>query len=235
MITPLCDFDLSIETCPMMKTFQRLVLSVLAVLSAASVQAQIALSEVPIVSCAGNVISGTATYTTSLTLETGTSQRIPAGDFCKFLMVIRALLSSLIIQNLLKSRVLIWSLKDNMLVASKVMLIIDILLGDQFGAVWVFSTDTTGVRFGFAGIPGVGAGSEDIPQAAQDAITIDPSGTAWTLTVPSPTVGEFDIVFGIGTASAPFAVSQTTTAATWTKGACTITYDLILSSFDTRL
>ena len=88
---------------------------------------------------------------------------------------------------------------------------------DQSGAVWVFSTDTPGVIFGWAGIPG--AGAEDIPQADINALKIDDSSTAWTLSVPTPSVGEYDIVFGVttpgsssGTASvtAPPGITSTT-------------------------
>lgn len=43
-------------------------------------RAQISLSDVPQDSCAGNVATGTATYSTDMTIPTGT-QRIPAGDF----------------------------------------------------------------------------------------------------------------------------------------------------------
>lgn len=160
-----------------MDKFLRIVLAGLAFAFFPSVQAQIALFNIPVASCAGNVISGTATYSTSMSLATGTSQRIPAADF--------------------------WT---------------------QFGAVWVFSTDTAEVKFGYASIPGVGSGSASIPQAARDAIKLDPSGTAWTLSVPSPTVGEFDIVFAIGMPTSSVALGPTTAAATWMKGGCTVTY-----------
>jgi len=110
-----------------------------------------------------------------------------------------------------------------------------ICVGDQFGAVWVSSTDTTGVKFGYASIPGVGAPSADIPQAAQDVIKIDPSVTAWTLSVPSPTVGKYHIAFGIGTPSSSVTAGPTTAAVTWTKGACTITYAQSPRSFDSSL
>ena len=135
------------------KMYYRL-LSVLILTYCSSVQAQIALSEVPLASCAGNAISGTATYTTDMMLPTDETQRIPAGDF--------------------------W---------------------DQFGAVWEFSTDTPGVKFGSLGIPG--AGAEDIPQADIDALKIDGSSTVWTLSVPNPSVGQFDIVFALATPSGP--------------------------------
>ena len=68
---------------------------------------------------------------------------------------------------------------------------------DQGGAVWVFSTDTPGVIFGALGIPG--AGAEDIPQADINALKIGDSSTAWTLSVPTPSVGEYDIVFAVTT------------------------------------
>ena len=45
-----------------------------------AVKAQISLSDVPQASCAGNAATATATFSTSMTIETG-SQRIPAGDF----------------------------------------------------------------------------------------------------------------------------------------------------------
>ena len=135
------------------KMYHRL-LSVLILAYCSSVQAQIALSEVPLASCAGNAISGTATYSTDMMLPTDETQRIPAGDF--------------------------W---------------------DQFGAVWEFSTDTPGVKFGSLGIPG--AGAENIPQADIDALKIDDSSTVWTLSVPTPSVGEYDIVFALATPSGP--------------------------------
>ena len=150
-----------------MARFYHPLLSVLILTYCTSVQAQITLSEVPLASCSGNVISGTATYTTDMTLPTDESQRIPAGDF--------------------------W---------------------DQESAVWVFSTDTPGIIFDGLGIPGAGAGSEDIPQADINALKIGASSTAWTLSVPTPSVGQYDIVFGVttsGTASITSAPSTTTT------------------------
>lgn len=136
------------------------------------VQAQIALSEVPVASCAGNAISGTATYTTDMMLPTDETQNIPAGDF--------------------------W---------------------DQEGAVWEFSIDTPGVKFGFLGIPG--AGAENIPQAAIDALKIDDSSTVWTLSVPTPSVGPYDIVFGVATPTATISVSSS--IGTATSGTASIT------------
>ena len=137
-----------------------------------SVQAQIALSEVPVASCAGNAISGTATYTTDMILPTDESQRIPVGDF--------------------------W---------------------DQEGAVWEFATDTLGVKFAFLGIPG--AGAEDIPQADIDALKIDDSSTVWTLSIPTPSVGQYDIVFGVATPSATTSLSPS--VGTATSGTASIT------------
>ena len=131
------------------------------------VQAQINLSEVPVASCAGNVVSGTATYSTDMFLPTEKSQRIPPGGF--------------------------W---------------------DQSGAVWEFSTDTPGVKFGYASIPGIGTPSADIPQADVDAIVIDDSSTVWRLSVPTPSVGKYDIVFGVATQSATAATSSAVDAAT---------------------
>ena len=93
-----------------MATFRHCISGALASAFHSSVQAQINLSEVPVASCAGNVISGTANYSTDIYFPTELSQRIPAGDF--------------------------WA---------------------QSGAVWKFSTDTPGVKFGYAAIPGVGA------------------------------------------------------------------------------
>ncbi|MCJ1272566.1 hypothetical protein MMC21_000352 [Puttea exsequens] len=93
---------------------------------------------------------------------------------------------------------------------------------NQSGAVWVFSTDTAGIQFGFAAIPGEGAPGASIPQAAADAIKIDSKDSAWTLSVPSPSVGEYDIVFGIGIPSTK-APAATTTRATWLSGACSVT------------
>lgn len=54
--------------------------SSLAFLLASTVRSQITISDVPQASCAGNVATGTATFSTEMTLPTG-SQRIPAGDF----------------------------------------------------------------------------------------------------------------------------------------------------------
>ena len=145
-------------------------LSVLILTYCSSVQAQITLSEVPLASCSGNAISGTATYTTDMILPTDESQRIPAGDF--------------------------W---------------------DQESAVWEFSTDTPGIIFEGLGIPGAGAGSEDIPQADINALKIGASSTVWTLSVPTPSVGQYDIVFGVttsGTASITAPPSTTNTAST---------------------
>lgn len=140
-------------------------LNVLILTYCSSVQAQIALSEVPLASCAGNAISGTATYTTDMMLPTDETQRIPAGDF--------------------------W---------------------DQFGAVWEFSTDTLGIKFGSLGIPG--AGAEDIPQADIDALKIDDSSTVWTLSVPTPSVGQYDIVFAVATPSVSTSVPSSVGTAT---------------------
>ncbi len=142
-------------------------LRVLILAYCSSVQAQIAISEVPLASCAGNVVSGTATYTTDMMLPTDESERIPAGDF--------------------------W---------------------DQEGAVWEFSTDTPGVKFGWLGIPGAGAPDADIPQAAINALKIGDSSTVWTLSVPMPSVGEYDIVFGLATPSISTSVSSSVGTAT---------------------
>ena len=143
-----------------------LLLSVLVLTYCSSVQAQIALSEIPVASCAGNVISGTATYTTDMILPTDESQGIPAGDF--------------------------W---------------------DQEGAVWEFSTDTPGIKFMGLGIPGAGA-EEDIPQADINALKIGDSSTVWTLSVPTPSVGQYDIVFAVTTLSASTSVSSSVGTAT---------------------
>ena len=162
-----------------MARFYHPLLSVLILTYCTSVQAQITLSEVPLASCSGNVISGTATYTTDMTLPTDESQRIPAGDF--------------------------W---------------------DQESAVWVFSTDTPGVIFEGLGIPGAGAGSEDIPQADINALKIGASSTVWTLSVPTPSVGQYDIVFGVttsGTASTTAPPGTTNTAGTATTATTTNT------------
>ena len=153
-----------------MARFCHPLLSVLILIYCSSVQAQITLSEVPLASCSGNAISGTATYRTDMTLPTDESQRIPAGDF--------------------------W---------------------DQESAVWEFSTDTPGIIFDGLGIPGAGAGSADIPQADINALKIGASSTVWTLSVPTPSVGQYDIVFGVttsGTASITAPPSTTNTATT---------------------
>ncbi len=148
-----------------------LLLSILILTYCSSVQAQIALSEIPVASCAGNVISGTATYTTDMILPTDESQRIPAGDF--------------------------W---------------------DQEGAVWEFSTDTPGVKFVGLGIPGAGASEDDIPQADINALKIGDSSTVWTLSVPTPSVGQYDIVFAVTTATSGTASITTPPGTTSTAG-----------------
>ena len=132
-----------------------------------SVNAQITLPTVT--GCVGNP-AGTATFTTDLTIETG-SERIVAGDF--------------------------WN---------------------QLGAVWILSTDTEGIEFSQPGIPGYGAGpgGGDIPAAAESALVLDPSKTAWTLSVPTSSLGgEWDIVFqgAAPTASSAAASSQSASSA----------------------
>lgn len=123
-----------------------------------TVKAQITLPS--LTGCVGNP-TGTATYSTQMTVETGT-ERIVAGDF--------------------------WS---------------------QLGAVWVFSSDSEAAEFGQPGIPGFGAGfgGGGPPAAAQGALKLDPSKTAWTLSVPTSSLGgEWDIVFA---ASATGQIHQT--------------------------
>ena len=104
----------------------------------------------------------------------------------------------------------------------------------QSGAVWEFSTDTPGVKFGYAAIPAVGAPSADIPQADIDAIKIDDSGTVWTLSVPTPSVGEHDIVFGLATPSAA-ASSFSTAGANTTDAPTTTDAPPITGILDTNL
>ena len=163
-----------------MGRFHDRLLSVLILAYCSCVQAQIALSEVPLASCVGNAVSGTATYTTDMILPTDESQRIPAGDF--------------------------W---------------------DQEGAVWEFSTDTPGVEFMGLGIPG--AGAEDIPQADINALKVGDSSTVWTLSVPTPSVGQYDIVFAVttpsisGTASITVPPGTTSTAGTVSTASITST------------
>ena len=112
-----------------------------------SVNAQITLPT--ITGCVGNP-AGTATYTTDLSISTG-SERIVAGDF--------------------------WN---------------------QLGAIWILSTDSKDIEFSQPGIPGYGAGfgGGGPPAAAESAITLDPSKTAWTLSVPTSSLGgAWDIDF----------------------------------------
>ena len=126
-----------------------------------SVNAQITLPTVT--GCVGNP-AGTATFTTDLTIETG-SERIVAGDF--------------------------WN---------------------QLGAIWVLSTDTEGIEFSQPGIPGYGAGfgGGDIPAAAESALILDPSKTAWTLSVPTSSLGgEWDIDFQAAAPTASSAAAST--------------------------
>ena len=157
-----------------MDRYYSLLLSVLILTYCSCVQAQLILSEVPLASCAGKAISGTATYTTDMMLPTDESQRIPAGDF--------------------------W---------------------DQEGAVWEFSIDTPGLRFAGLGIPG--AGAEDIPQADINALKIGDSSTVWTLNVPTPSVGKYDIVFAVTTPSVSTSVSSSVGTATSSTPSITTT------------
>ena len=94
---------------------------------------------------------------------------------------------------------------------------------DQGGAVWVFSTDTPGVIFGALGIPG--AGAEDIPQADINALKIGDSSTAWTLSVPTPSVGKYDIIFGVTTSVSSSGTASMTAppGTTSTTGTASIT------------
>ena len=157
------------------------------VLLLSSVNAQISIPT--LTGCVGNP-AGTATFSTSLSLATG-SERIPAGDF--------------------------WN---------------------QLGAVWVFSTDTEGIDFSQPGIPGYGAafGGGGPPAAAESALVLDPSKTAWTLNVPTSSLGgEWDIDFEASSptpssaaASSPSSSSSATTptstgAAASSSGAPSVT------------
>ena len=118
--------------------------------------------------CVGNP-AGTATFSTSLSLVTG-SERIPAGDF--------------------------WN---------------------QLGAVWVFSTDTEGIDFSQPGIPGydgAGFGGGGPPAAAESALVLDPSKTAWTLSVPTSSLGgEWDIDFEASSPTPSSAAASTSAVA----------------------
>ena len=142
------------------------IVSALLVLFWSSVNAQITLPTVT--GCVGNP-AGTATYSTDLTVATGT-ERIVAGDF--------------------------WN---------------------QLGAVWVLSTDTEGIEFSQPGIPGYGAGfgGGGPPAAAESALVLDPSKTAWTLSVPASSLGgEWDIDFAANTPTPSSAAASTPVAAT---------------------
>lgn len=93
---------------------------------------------------------------------------------------------------------------------------------NQLGAVWIFSTDTEGIEFTQPGIPGYGAGfgGGGPPAAAESALILDPSKTAWTLSVPASSLGgEWDIVFEASTPTASAASSSTPAAAATTTSA----------------
>ena len=53
---------------------------------------------------------------------------------------------------------------------------------NQAGAVWTFETDSQGILFGDLGF---GVGPDGAGAADSSAIKLDPSSTAWTLSVPS--------------------------------------------------
>ncbi|KAL6721375.1 hypothetical protein ACLMJK_000478 [Lecanora helva] len=141
-------------------TIQNMRRVILLIVLLSAVNAQITLPTVT--GCVGNP-AGTATFTTDLSIATG-SERIVAGDF--------------------------WN---------------------QLGAVWVLSTDTEGIEFSQPGIPGYGAGfgGGGPPAAAESALVLDPSKTAWSLSVPTSSLGgEWDINFQ---AAAPTASTATAT------------------------
>lgn len=139
-------------------------ISTLLTLLCFNVNAQITLPT--ITGCIGNP-AGTATYTTDLSIASG-SERIVAGDF--------------------------WN---------------------QLGAVWIFSTDTEGIEFSAPGIPGYGAGfgGGGPPAAAESAIALDSSKTAWTLSIPASSLGwEWDIVFEASTPTSTSAVAASSSS-----------------------
>ncbi len=89
-----------------------------------------------------------------------------------------------------------------------------IVAGDfwnQLGAVWILSTDTEGIELSQPGIPGYGAGfgGGGPPAAAESALILDPSKTAWTLSVPTSSLGgEWDIDFEASTPTASSAAGS---------------------------
>lgn len=101
----------------------------------------------------------------------------------------------------------------------------------QLGAVWNFSLATDGFTFGDPGIPGFGAGfggSNDIPQAAEDALKLSDDKRTVQLLVPSTNpggAGEWQIVWAIQNSAeaASQAPSQTPAPSpSWSAGACSL-------------
>lgn len=88
---------------------------------------------------------------------------------------------------------------------------------EQAGAVWTFETGNQGLLFSNLGF-GVGPhGAGDIDSSA---IKLDPSSTAWTLSVPSG-ASAVAIVWEADTTAVGSTASETTAAATtWSSGAC---------------
>ena len=108
----------------------------------------------------------------------------------------------------------------------------------QLGAVWNFSLATDGFTFGTPTIPGFGAGfggSNDIPQAAEDALKLSDDKRTVQLLVPSTNpggAGEWQIVWDIQNSAEARTQAPSQTPApspSWSAGACTLSYDTTLS------
>lgn len=98
---------------------------------------------------------------------------------------------------------------------------------NQAGALWEFSTDSKGLAFQDAGIPGYGAGfgsADDIPAAAESAIKLSNDRSTVSIVVPTATIGgEWDVEWlavPSSFANSSTATNHTTPEATWTAGAC---------------
>ena len=98
---------------------------------------------------------------------------------------------------------------------------------NQAGALWEFSTDSKGLAFQDAGIPGYGAGfgsADDIPAAAESAIKLSNDRSTISVVVPTATIGgEWEVEWQVGSSSfanSSTATNHTTPEATWPAGAC---------------
>ena len=98
---------------------------------------------------------------------------------------------------------------------------------NQAGALWEFSTDSNGLAFQDAGIPGYGAGfgsADDIPAAAESAIKLSNDRSTISVVVPTATIGgEWDVEWQVVSSSSATSLTTTdptTPEATWPAGAC---------------